>query len=523
MKRKRFYLFMIFTLAALLCRAADVNLVSADGAWNVTVSTDAVTITPTDNTQATYTVPAKVSDAGGTDYAVTYTSSDESVVTVDAAIGAVTRVGVGTATITATAAETATDEASTARYSVTVYAEAVKYYVDEAGVEWMVKIEDADQMLLIPVDLTQETYTIYNKVTEKGTDHEYVVNGVQEGAFNAVSTVKSIDLSRVESLVTEEINFAEGQYENLTLSGSSFNDFPALESIVLPDCQSISGWKLLLNSPKLERVYLRCQPSAINMTSTNAGPTSKERPFYGVTNCTFYVDSQETYQAFMTYTCTEDDSDWAGQQFWAQFDAANNEVGNHYEFPRQPGLHFDGEEMTAYVGQRDVAGLPLQNDENLSNLTVAYTSSNTEVAQVDATTGVITPVAVGDATITASFEDDPAHMLLAETASYTLHISQVAAGLAYSKTEVECLFGDEVEWPVLSNEYNFPVTYTSSNEEVATVDAEGPASDHGNTGHLHHRARPEHEAVCQPAEGYLRAHLCDTHRGHLHQHGAEQG
>ena len=46
MKRKRFYLFTIFTLAALLCRAADVNFVSADGAWNVTVSTDAVTITP---------------------------------------------------------------------------------------------------------------------------------------------------------------------------------------------------------------------------------------------------------------------------------------------------------------------------------------------------------------------------------------------------------------------------------------------------------------------------------------------
>ena len=71
MKRKRFYLFMIFTLAALLCRAADVKFVSADGAWNVTVSTDAVTITPTDNTQATYTVPQKVSNAGGTEYAVT--------------------------------------------------------------------------------------------------------------------------------------------------------------------------------------------------------------------------------------------------------------------------------------------------------------------------------------------------------------------------------------------------------------------------------------------------------------------
>ena len=637
--------------------------------------------------------------------AVTYTSSDESVVTVDAASGVVTRVGVGTATITATAAETATDEASTASYSVTVYAEAVMYLVDEAGVEWKVKIEDADQMLLIPVDLTQETYTIYNKVTEKGTDHEYVVKGLKEGVFTGINTVKTVDLSRVENLVTEgmrfrnqtsveqitlpdtvsfnrvdtlhfagcsslqeitlpegierlyertfenctslrkatlpvslthlgasfknyaqkgvfencmalkeivipednhieglgryalgrcgierivlpihmaslgknnyllqgdpylkeidltgatitilagycfsnenglpvedlklpttlqsiegysltglsnlkqldlpegltslassslsglnslevlnlpstletiadifttgskahlkEINFAEGRYENLTLTGSYFTNFPALESIVLPDCKSISGYTLLKGCTNLKAVYLRIDPSNFKVAT---GCTGQSVPFYNVKNCAFFVDSQETYQAFMDYTFPEDAGDWSGQKAWAQFDAANNEVGNHYEFPHQPGLHFDDEEMTAYVGQRDVAGLPLLNNENLSSLTVTYTSSNTEVAQVDATTGVITPVTVGDVTITATFEGDPAHMLLADTASYTLHVEQVAAGLAYSKTEVECLFGDEVEWPVLSNEYNFPVTYTSSNEEVATVDAEG--------------------------------------------------
>lgn len=642
--------------------------------------------------------------------AVTYTSSDESVVTVDAASGAVTRVGVGTATITATAAETATDETSTASYSVTVYAEAVMYLVDEAGVEWKVKIEDADQMLLIPVDLTQETYTLYNKVTEKGTGHEYVVKGLKEGVFTGVNTVKTVDLSRVKNLVAEgciftgqtsienivlpttvtftnfggrsaepvtpfkgmtalksinlpeglvsiwketfmdcsslesitipasveqlgsygtvhnsifhnclnlksvtfaegsklttlykafaytgietiqlpssltklqgnykifegcqqlktidlsatqittipsgafsattipveelilpntlttvvsgafygltsmkelnlpegfktapasmlnglnslevlrfpstletmdnifttgskanlrEITFAEGTYSNLSLSGSFFQGFPALESIVLPNCSSISGWKFLINSPQLKTVYLKCQPSTLNLTSASAGPDKTERPFYGVTNCAFYVENEETYQAFMSYTCPETDGGWAGQQFWAQFDAANNEVGNHYDYPHKPGLHFEAEEMTAYVGQRDVAGLPLLNNENLSSLTVTYTSSKTEVAQVDATTGVITPVTVGDATITATFEGDPAHMLLAETASYTLHVEQVAAGLAYSKSEVECLFGDEVEWPVLSNEYNFPVTYTSSDETVATVDGEG--------------------------------------------------
>lgn len=642
--------------------------------------------------------------------AVTYTSSDESVVTVDAASGAVTRVGVGTATITATAAETATDEASTARYSVTVYAEAVMYLVDEAGVEWKVKIEDADQMLLIPVDLTQETYTLYNKVTEKGTGHEYVVKGLKEGVFTGVNTVKTVDLSRVKNLVAagcvftgqtsienivlpttvtftnfggrsaepvtpfkgmtalksinlpegltaiyketfmdcsslesitipasveqlgsygtvhnsifhnclnlksvtfaegsklttlykafaytgietiqlpssltklqgnykifegcqqlktidlsatqittipsgafsattipveelilpntlttvvsgafygltsmkrlelpegfttavsymlngldnlevvsfpstlkeikgtvfstankntvKQVAFAEGTYNDLSISGSYFTDLTALESIVLPDCKAITGWKFLTNCPKLTSVFLKCKPSVISF-SESAGPSTTAYHFYGLKNCTFFIDDEETYQSFMDYTCTEEDGGWNGQHFWAQFDAANNEVGNHFEFPYQPGLYYEQEEMTAYVGQQNVAGLPVLNNHNLTDLALAYSSSNSEVAQVDATTGVITPVTVGDAIITATFEGDPAHMLLAETASYTLHVEQVAAGLAYSKSEVECLFGDEVEWPVLSNEYNFPVTYTSSDETVATVDGEG--------------------------------------------------
>lgn len=642
--------------------------------------------------------------------AVTYTSSDESVVTVDAASGAVTRVGVGTATITATAAETATDEASTARYSVTVYAEAVMYLVDEAGVEWKVKIEDADQMLLIPVDLTQETYTLYNKVTEKGTGHEYVVKGLKEGVFTGVNTVKTVDLSRVKNLVAagcvftgqtsienivlpttvtftnfggrsaepvtpfkgmtalksinlpegltaiyketfmdcsslesitipasveqlgsygtvhnsifnnclnlksvtfaegsklttlykafaytgietiqlpssltklqgnykifegcqqlktidlsatqittipsgafsattipveelilpntlttvvsgafygltsmkrlelpegfttavsymlngldnlevvsfpstlkeikgtvfstankntvKQVAFAEGTYNDLSISGSYFTDLTALESIVLPDCKAITGWKFLTNCPKLTSVFLKCKPSVISF-SESAGPSTTAYHFYGLKNCTFFIDDEETYQSFMDYTCTEEDGGWNGQHFWAQFDAANNEVGNHFEFPYQPGLYYEQEEMTAYVGQQNVAGLPVLNNHNLTDLALAYSSSNSEVAQVDATTGAITPVGEGDATITVSFEGDAARALLADEASYTLHVLKVAAGLAYSKDEITCTYGEDVEWPVLSNEYNFPVTYSSSDETVATVDGEG--------------------------------------------------
>ena len=566
------------------------------------------------------------------------------------------------------------------------------YLVDEAGVEWKVKIEDADQMLLIPVDLTLETYTIYNKVTEKGTGHEYVVKGLKEGVFTGINTVKTVDLSRVENLVAagcvftgqtsietivlpstvtfenfggksaepvtpfkgmtalksinlpegltaiyketfmdcsslesitipasveqlgsygtvhnsifhnclnlksvtfaegsklttlykafaytgietiqlpssltklqgnykifegcqqlktidlsatqittipsgafsattipveelilpntlttvvsgafygltsmkrlelpegfttavsymlngldnlevvsfpstlkeikgtvfstankntvKQVAFAEGTYNDLSISGSYFTDLTALEYIVLPDCKAITGWKFLTNCPKLTSVFLKCKPSVISF-SESAGPSTTAYHFYGLKNCTFFIDDEETYQSFMDYTCTEEDGGWNGQHFWAQFDAANNEVGNHFEFPYQPGLYYEQEEMTAYVGQQNVAGLPVLNNHNLTDLALAYSSSNSEVATVDATTGAITPVGEGDATITVSFEGDACLRVYSEL------IGGFFAVISHCTGHRGLNLGF------------FPVTYSSSDETVATVDGEG--------------------------------------------------
>ena len=63
-----------------------------------------------------------------------------------------------------------------------------------------------------------------------------------------------------------------------------------------------------------------------------------------------------------------------------------------------------------------------------AGLTVAYSSSNTGVATVDASTGAVTLVAAGTTTITASFEGNDFYA--AAAASYTLTVSEAPAVIA---------------------------------------------------------------------------------------------
>ena len=59
---------------------------------------------------------------------------------------------------------------------------------------------------------------------------------------------------------------------------------------------------------------------------------------------------------------------------------------------------------------------------NPNNLTVSYSSNNSDVAEVDATTGVVTVKAVGSATITASFAGNDVYK--PGSASYTLTVKK---------------------------------------------------------------------------------------------------
>ena len=114
----------------------------------------------------------------------------------------------------------------------------------------------------------------------------------------------------------------------------------------------------------------------------------------------------------------------------------------------------------------------LANPNNLSPIT--YKSSNTDVAEVNEQ-GEVKVNKSGETTITVSYAGTDKYTQ-AEL-SYTLTINKLANGIAIDKTSVEDDLngykGEAKQYVNLTNPNNLPITYTSSNPYVATVDESG--------------------------------------------------
>lgn len=114
----------------------------------------------------------------------------------------------------------------------------------------------------------------------------------------------------------------------------------------------------------------------------------------------------------------------------------------------------------------------LTNPNNLSPIT--YKSSNTGVAEVNEQ-GEVKVNKSGETTITVSYAGNNTYTQ-AEL-SYTLTINKLANGITIDKTSVEDDLngykGEAKQYVSLTNPNNLPITYTSSNPYVATVDESG--------------------------------------------------
>ena len=114
----------------------------------------------------------------------------------------------------------------------------------------------------------------------------------------------------------------------------------------------------------------------------------------------------------------------------------------------------------------------LTNPNNLSPIT--YKSSNTGVAEVNEQ-GEVKVNKSGETTITVSYAGTDTYTQ-AEL-SYTLTINKLENGIAIDKTSVEDDLngynGEAKQYVSLTNPNNLPITYTSSNPYVATVDESG--------------------------------------------------
>lgn len=108
-------------------------------------------------------------------------------------------------------------------------------------------------------------------------------------------------------------------------------------------------------------------------------------------------------------------------------------------------------------------------EQTLSDKTITWSSDNDKVATVDAATGTVTGVAAGKANITAKFAGDDTYKT--SKASYEI-IVKGAPALSFPETSYTIEMGDAFKAPKLEGlPEDVTPEYTSSNTEVATVDA----------------------------------------------------
>nr|MBP3282021.1 Ig-like domain-containing protein [Treponema sp.] len=110
--------------------------------------------------------------------------------------------------------------------------------------------------------------------------------------------------------------------------------------------------------------------------------------------------------------------------------------------------------------------------------TVSYASSKTDVATVNATTGEVTIVGAGEATITATVADSESYTYAVKTASYTLTITQATYIGAKKPTEAKAV-GDIVFTDGSATPYTADLTLTEEQKSkaVAVIFYAGSASD----------------------------------------------
>ena len=133
------------------------------------------------------------------------------------------------------------------------------------------------------------------------------------------------------------------------------------------------------------------------------------------------------------------------------------------------GLVFASETINATLGE----AVPANALTKGTDAAVVYTSSNVEVATVDAATGEVTLVAAGTTAIKAATEATEKYK--AGEASYTLVVvdpnAKKPANLAFANATVTVDLSEAVPANALTKDTDAAVVYTSSNVEVATVDA----------------------------------------------------
>ena len=444
----------------------------------------------------------------------TYTSSNTSVATVDEN-GVITAVAKGTATITATIKialdetgyQAGTTASETLDITVTKPFHTVTFSVN-GNTDLTASVEE-DQKITFPTAV---------ETTPGDNEFSKVINGQTfQGWYTAAYSNASVAPSYVNTasmnMGTSNVTYY-AVFATLTESeGPVFTEItPSTENV--PDSYgsantfteySFNGIKFNVQQMYLnrERLQWRASDHASGAgTMYNKDPINKIQSivitYDGDSNRNFTVkigDSENptsgtsitpTYSgAVYTFDCSSYNQNY--------FVLTNGLKAGYLSSVKINYMGPVTEESNFTTDNRSAAGIAFANDEenvkltsgytgqaltNPNSLTVAYSSSDATVATVNSSTGAVELLKAGTTTITATFAGNATYK--PAEVSYTLNVTEKTPhGLAYADDEVEKVTTDDAFTNTLTNGYSLTISYSSSDEDVATVDEDGEVTIKG--------------------------------------------
>ena len=336
---------------------------------------------------ATLGSPFEAPVLSGAQTTVTYESSEPTVATVDPATGAVTPHAAGVTVITASAAANETYKKGTASYELTVASPSVGVAGIKTAIDHNSSTPFVATLTNAIVTLVQDAYPYTVYIEEDGVGlYVYNAFGGQAGTLKVGDKISGV------------VSGAGVRYNAATLEVTSLD---VTAATITPDqalpLTTVTCAQLKANYAN----YEYCRIKVENATVTDALTTSDRDGAIAQGEDTVILRAQIANTIAIEKGTTVDVIAWPVYYYNSSAKTTTNQLGVWAQA-----------DITAKGGE-GVITMPESKDMTVggtwtigatcnSGAAITYSSNNTDVATVDANTGVVTAVAAGEATITAT-------------------------------------------------------------------------------------------------------------------------